>query len=237
MRVYTVRRGKFTGEHYIFEGEEEFQSYFPSSKVKKWGDISIQPNDWVRADDGYILQCLHKATLINKWKQVTHLYRFCNGSFAVTEGKNGLKPRNFYGADSKRKGGFGNGSSKDKQFVMMVKAGYNYTTAFEKAYGHKCTDFKLRKAIDRNAGEIMEDLKQRLETVNERVKQVTGMTVSEIVDEKLVQLAANLRNTNSMKEIRESIKFLKWYEMEAKKNIKPEEEGEEKPPLLEGENA
>lgn len=94
MRIFTERddRSPFYGEHIIYDTEAEFEEKNPGMKWKKWGFFNIedlQVGDWVRADDGYIVQVLRIRTFQYKDYKNVYYVRFPMGTFAVhwREGK------------------------------------------------------------------------------------------------------------------------------------------------------
>jgi len=86
MRIYRFNRGD---EHFIFYDNLQAISYLTSDKYKHlnvnnqefhepvlafkhWTDPSIEENDWIRTDDGRIVQCLKKYKLVGKGKKSTY---------------------------------------------------------------------------------------------------------------------------------------------------------------------
>lgn len=235
MRVYTVRKGKFAGTHYVFDNVEEYKKYFPTEEPKKWGDLSIQVNDWVIADDGYVLQCLRITKLSNMV-----LYRFCNGSFYYSLRKDGsVNVKTFYGAytyDRKDSFGVNARNVKTKLFESYLRAGYSPIEAVKKIERKNFHPSTLRKVLAKylHRSNFMEALINS-NAINDRIQQITGKTIPELVEQEIMRQLQGL-NTNelSLKEGREIVKFLYQLFGKSKKDTIEEVDAvEEKPPLLE----
>lgn len=238
MREFLVKAGHFAGTHYIFDNREEFKKYFPDLEPKRWGDESIDVNDWVIADDGYILQCLRIYTP-DKNKYKTKIFRFCNGSFYYYYGKSGKKVKAFYGGVvyfNKNSIGGNNRNTEQRIFLKYIEAGYPPIEALKKVHDistwHK---FKINKKLREymNGEYVMKALIKSLD-INEKVKQLTGKTIAEIVEDEIIKQVTHLNNPDlSLKEGREIVKFLKsvfGYDKVQNSEEVPYEE--DKPPLL-----
>lgn len=93
MRIIQVKRGKYVGEHCVYESVEDFRRHHPNESYLRWGTApfdQINQNVWVEAMDGYILQCLYRRTLHTvKTGQTRFLYGFANVALPVWPRKNG----------------------------------------------------------------------------------------------------------------------------------------------------
>ena len=97
LRIFTERdkRSPFCGEHIVYDTEKEFEEKCPGMKWKKWGftdPTKLQVGEWVRADDGYIVQVLKIRFFPKRAESCTkesYFIRMPMGTFAVWMTKGG----------------------------------------------------------------------------------------------------------------------------------------------------
>jgi len=192
MRKFTIRKGKYAGEHQIYDSIEEAQQHDITPK-SPWYTPDVEVGDWCLSDDGYVLQCLKRDTLINKRHksgQRTDYFRFCNGTFYVYYAKGGKRRiKNFYGvASANHKSSLGNTSAlgkymtlKKKHFVSLVSSGLDPYNAYIQAYkvqgasknniwiqvNNLLSDPLIRK-------ELMEQLKPVILKLEQQIHKETG---------------------------------------------------------------
>jgi hypothetical protein len=146
MRHFTIRKGKYLGEHRIFDSVEEAKKHHIIPKKPWYGD-DVKAGDWAIADDGYILQCLDVQRRINKAHrsgQYTQTFRFCNGTFYYYVNANGLKNvtsffgqiaqtgnRNALGNSGKFSGGM---NIRKRKFLAYIESGMEIFHAYIKAF-------------------------------------------------------------------------------------------------------
>ncbi|MCL6099801.1 MAG: hypothetical protein M1391_14640 [Bacteroidetes bacterium] len=233
MRIFTVRKGLFMGEHTIYDSPSEFYTEHPSDFIlKKWSDTAIEKNDWVIADDGYVIQCLGKRKFNNKWNYPTAAYRFCIGTFTHYHGKSGIKVHCMYAAVTqiKDRSSIGEYKGQDKLFILYVKSGFSLYEAYHKAFNRYPTQHQLDKVINKNRGALMDALTQMQNNICTRVQKNNGQTVAEIFENKIVDMILAVPQL-PLKEARETIKFVSAILEPKKKDNKPSGEVEQ-PPLL-----
>lgn len=139
MRIFYQNRGKYQGEHTLYESRKEFQKHMPGINWHKWGREevdTIQTGDWVESTDGYIVQCLMTKPL--KFRTVIH--RFPMGTFYTYVKKDGaLKWVRFYAQFTmpglNRVGGGCNpvDMSKKTKFGTLIAAGVPPVEAYVQA--------------------------------------------------------------------------------------------------------
>ena len=230
MRYFEVRRGKYTGKHKIYDDVVEAESEGIKNIKTPWYRPDVEIGDWCVSDDGYVLQLLHKNTLINKRHvsgQKTDYYRFCNGTFYVYYGKRGKRNiKNFYGnvaqsnksslSQSSSLGRYMN--SKKKYFVTLLVSGLDPYSAYAKAYKASMLYTKsaayIWKQIDTLLNdelirkELMESFKPTIKLLEEQIKNETGFpTIQEWLVNELTTL---LTKTKSLKprDRRDNIRLL-----------------------------
>jgi hypothetical protein len=259
MRIFTINSGKFAGDHKIFESIEEAKAHGIDNIIMKWWEG--EQGDWVKANDGYVLQILHKRKLINpryKNGQYTIAFRFCNGSFPVYVNSKGyIDPKytiNFYGAVSKRQpnsmslGGRKNRTgAKERYWLTLVMAGLNPYKAYRKAFpqlkkvvkGDKgYIDYQINSLLEKHQGTLMQGMQSFINEIDRIVKEKTGKDSGQIFAEAIANQIASLAEDDVKiqgKELREAMKFYIQLKFPAKnsKQIPEGEWEEEKPPLLE----
>jgi hypothetical protein len=224
MRTFTVRSGKFKGEHLIFNDVQEAIDNKMPTPISPWyeGDVG----NWVVADDGYVLQILNRYQLKNRRHingQHTISYRFCNGTAYVYWDKNNIPhPHNFYGAVAHtNKNSLGNTpktgrymNSNKKLFVSLVAEGMNpfmaTIKAFPSIYGnHRSIITKVEKLLNDEQVKValMEAMAPFIEKVESTLKEKTGYNdIVEYVTDQLVALMAD--SDVSIKDKRENIKLV-----------------------------
>jgi hypothetical protein len=230
LRYFEVRRGKYTGQHKIYNDVVEAEADGIKNIKVPWYRPDVEIGDWCVADDGYVLQLLHKNTLINKRHisgQRTDYYRFCNGTFYVYYGKRGKRNiKNFYGnvaqsnksslSQSSSLGRYMN--SKKKYFVTLLASGLDPYNAYAKAYKAsmlytksaayiwKQIDMLLSDELVRK--ELMNELKPTIKLLEDQIKQETGFAT---MQEWLVnELSTLLTKTKGLKprDRRDNIRLL-----------------------------
>lgn len=240
MRQFLVRVGKYAGYHNIYDNKDEFIEKTRLTP-KLWGDPSVKADDWVIADDGFVLQCLHHNTLPKGNNKFTYLYRFCIGTRYTYDTNNGLKVPCFYifvdYLPNKNSLAKVNTSyrRKDKLFGVLLKEGNSLEVAYRLAYKKKPTQNNLGRVVERNKEAVMEALQKNIQTINERVKLETGRTPAEIMDDALVAYYSRTVEPTAMplKDLREHIKFHFQVGEFFKKQMKGVDSNEdETPPLM-----
>lgn len=209
MRKFTIRKGKYAGEHTIYESVEEAQQHNITPK-SPWYRNDIEVGDWCLSDDGYVLRCLKRDTLINKRHksgQRTDYFRFCNGTFYVYYGKDGKRRiKNFYGvASANHKSSLGNTSAlgkymtiKKKHFVALVSKGLDPYNAYIQAYKiHSTSKNNIWVQINKLLGdplvkqELMEQLKPVILKLEQQIQKETGAeTLQDWLVDELTKLLA-----------------------------------------------
>lgn len=153
MRQFSIRKGNYKGEHTVYDSLEEAKSNGVVA-TKHWYEPSIQIGEWVIADDGYIVQCLHRTRIINKNHksgQYTDIFRFPQGTFGVYYNRDGVRSpntKNFYGAVTNgNRTSMGNTPSigryltiKKREFVTWMTLGYDPYTSYMKAFSPQNTN-------------------------------------------------------------------------------------------------
>ena len=196
MREFEVRRGNYTGKHIIYDGVKEAMDSGIKYIVSPWYRPDAQIGDWCVADDGYVLQLLHKNKMINKRHtsgQYTVYYRFCTGTVYVYYGRNGKTHiKNFYGAvANSNKSALGGTptvgrymTNKKKYFVTLLVTGLDPYNAYIKAYKTNQMFTKSASYIWRQIDlllsdplvkkELMKELKPTVKLLEEEIKKETG---------------------------------------------------------------
>jgi|GEM_PF-4735208 len=217
MRKFQVRRGRFQGEHIIYDNVEEAKKH-GIEPISPW--YGVRQGEWAVADDGYILQCLHKYKLTNKTHksgQFTEAFRFCNGTFYVYYGKKKTLIRNFYGAfTSGSKSGLGSHqilgrylTPKKLMFAKLIAQGIDPSQAIKIAYGSKIgAHFYIKQLLnDKLVWEvIMASVQPFIKEVEKKVKVKTGSDLIDFIANQITDLV--LAEKMSLKDRRENIKLL-----------------------------
>lgn len=203
MRNFTVRRGNFKGNHKVYDSIEEANKHNITKIKSPWHDPDVAIGDWVIADDGYIVQCLHRRQVVNKRHrngQYTDLFRFPQGTFYVYYDKRGIpRIKNFYAQmTNNHKSSMGGGSRlgrymtvKKREFVLYMSMGYDPYTSYVKAFRVGMSTpqhitMQINKLLDDELVKeaLMEAMKPFMEQVRDKVKELSGY-------EDLNQLAVN----------------------------------------------
>jgi hypothetical protein len=146
MREFTIRRGTFIGTHIIYDSIKEANENGIYDIKSPWYSRDLEAGDWVKADDGYICQCLRRYQVVNKRHksgQYTDCFQFPQGLFYVYYDKKGNPNiKSFYGAltrpkrtqigDSLSEGKYMN--ARKRLFVTLVAEGTNPYTAVVLAF-------------------------------------------------------------------------------------------------------
>jgi len=226
MRKFTVRRGKYAGEHTIYDSLKEAVADGKSNVKTPWYGPDVEIGDWCLSDDGYVVQCLHKFKLINKQHrsgQYTDTFRFPNGTFYVYYDKKGNRHiKNFYAVAAKNnKSSLGNSSAlgrfmtiKKKHFVTLVAGGVDPYTAYIKAYNKHTASpngiwIQVNKLLNdtlvREA--LVEELKPFMEKVEIKIREATGhKTIIDFMVDQLTTLMIDMKLP--AKEKRANIKLM-----------------------------
>jgi hypothetical protein len=226
MRDFTIRSGKFSGKHNIYDSEDEAKSN--SIKfTKPWYADSVDVGDWVVSDDGYVIQCLGKYKLVNKRHrsgQHTVAYRFPNGTFYAYVDAHGQKHiKNFYAvASASHKNSLGNTprigrymTSKKKLFVTLVAGGMDVYSAYIKAYQVRTFSrngilVQINKLMDDPVvrKELMEQLQPFAKQLEAQIMEKTGAdSLTSFLIEQITSLVTDPKSQYP-KEKRENIKLL-----------------------------
>ncbi len=225
MREFTIRSGKFSGKHIIYDSEDEAKKAGIKIIRSPWYSKETEIGDWCLSDDGYVAQCLHRFKLINKRHksgQYTDTFRFCNGTFYVYYDRlNRPHIKNFYAQiANSHKSSLGNTSKlgkymplKKKHFVALVAQGVDPYSAYLQSY--KTSFFKgstwmqvnklLSDPLVRQA--LMEELKPFMSKVEDKIKEKTGFTsISDWLVNELAVLVIDMKL--SSKEKRANIQLI-----------------------------
>ena len=150
MRIFTVRRGLYKGEHIIYDNPGEANAHGIMDIKIPWHHAKVGAGDWVVSDDGYVVQCLRRYPLTNprhKSGQWTDVFQFPQGLFTVYHGKgNKLTIKNFYaqlsysnrtslGSETSSLGKFL--TIRKKEFVTLMGLGYDAYSSYVKAFNIK----------------------------------------------------------------------------------------------------
>jgi hypothetical protein len=195
MRIYTIRRGEFKGEHIIYDNPGEANSHGIDKITVPWHSPETRAGDWVVSDDGYVVRCLQRYPLKNKRHksgQYTDCLMFPQGTFTIYHGKNGYKKiKNFYAQfSSNKRSSLGNETSslgrymgiRKREFVTLMGLGYDAYTSYIKAFNIKNSNIgyitiQVNKLLmdERVQEELMEALRPFMEKVEQEiVKQSNG---------------------------------------------------------------
>jgi hypothetical protein len=210
MREITVRSGRFSGTHKIYENKAEAIS-LGIEAISPWFSPVVEPGDWVVSDDGYVVQCLDRYVLRNKRHQsgqYTDVLRFPQGSFWVyhrKDGKQNIKSflafstntnKNSLG-DTPKGGKFM--TPRKKLFVSLIIGGMDPLIAYKIAFKvgpvpiFSLTTRVNRLLMDENIrAELMEQTQVLVKAAEDQIKEMTGVnSIKELVAVKLAQLAAD----------------------------------------------
>ncbi len=227
MRTFTIRRGKYAGEHIIFDNPAEAKEHKIDKPKQPWYADSVKAGHWVVADDGYVIQCLHRIRLVNKRHisgQYTDAFRFCNGTFYAYRDKDGIKHiKNFYAVATKaQKNSLGTAgklgrymTSNKKHFVTLVAGGMDVYHAYLQAFkvstiSPKGILIQINKLMndERVREELMAQLKPFMVQVEESIKEKTGKgSLMEFLVDQISELMVDPKS-NTPKERRQNIKLL-----------------------------
>lgn len=226
MRTFTIRKGKYAGEHTIYESIEEAQRHNITPK-SPWYTPDVEVGDWCLSDDGYVLRCLKRDTLVNKRHksgQRTDYFRFCNGTFYVYYAKGGKRRiKNFYGvASANHKSSLGNTSAlgkymtlKKKHFVSLVGSGLDPYNAYIQAYNvHSTTKNNIWMQVNNLLSdplirkELMEQLKPVIQKLEQQIEKETGAaTLQDWLVEELTKLLVKDKKLSS-RDRRDNIRLI-----------------------------
>lgn len=202
MRIHTIRKGNFKGEHIIYENPGEANSHGVDKIIAPWHSSQTGSGDWVVSDDGYVVQCLKRYPLINKRHksgQWTDCFMFPQGTFTVYHGRNGFKKiKNFYAQmSSNKRTSLGTETSslgkfmtvRKKEFVTLMSLGFDAYTSYVKAYNVKNTNvgyitIQINKLLsdERVQEALMEALKPFMEKVEQQIVAKSGGKYKDLED-------------------------------------------------------
>jgi len=227
VRTFTIRRGKYAGEHIIFDNVEEANKHNILNPIQPWYSEDVKAGTWVVADDGFVIECLYRFKLVNKRHkngQYTDGFRFCNGTFYVYYAKDGVKHvKNFYAVCTKaQKNTLGTAgklgrfmTANKKHFVVLVAGGMDIYHAYLRAFQVKTISPKgiliqINKLMndERVREALMEQLKPFMVQVEESIKEKTGK--DSLMDFLVDQVSDLLTDPKSKmpKERRQNIKLM-----------------------------
>lgn len=222
MRNFTIRNGRFKGQHPIYESVQEAKDAGVTPK-EPWHREDIIQGDWVISDDGLILQCLHRYQLYNKLHrsgQYTDVFRFANGSFYVYINKVGERVvgKNFYAnVAHNNKGSIGNTSRlgrfmtpQKKLFVSLIGEGLDPYTAYLKAFNRGFATYNINKLLEDPVIKeaLMEELKPFVNKISSELKEKTGLNLTDYIANELVNIITFDVTKLALKERRENIKLV-----------------------------
>jgi len=161
MRIFTERdkRSAYYGEHIIYDSVEEFEKECPGMQWKKWGFTDpekLEVGEWVRADDGYIIQILNvrffPARPNNSTKE-SYFIRVPVGTFAIWMTKDGWHWRQMFAqfsvphknSASQQSRLYHGGHIQKIKFAALLVSGVNLRLAVKMTYPtlHHLTDNQL----------------------------------------------------------------------------------------------
>lgn len=183
MRIFQERdeRSPHFGEHIIYDNPEEFESKRPGMGYKIWGhpDTDIEQlkiGEWIRVDDGYVIQVLHLKRFGNKTGGDTFFVRVPMGTFPVYMTKKGWKWRQLYAqfssphksSISQRSRLYTGGHIEKIKFATLLLSGINLTTAVRMTYPNLHRVKKNQLLI--KAAKLMDDVIVRQEIKTQMAK-------------------------------------------------------------------
>jgi hypothetical protein len=248
MRIYRINKGKFTGEYEVFDSVKEFRESYPKEKLfDPWYSLEVVAGNWCVADDGYIIQCLHRYNLQNRYRQTTYCFRFCNGLYYAWNTKNGLKARRLDAALTKRHRNClsetGPEAYRVNQFILFVNSGLDVYQAYKKAFmkdsvfidrAHMMNRINL--LLTRYEDRLVKGLRTFTQKLDSRIREKTGQEPEDVIAESIATMIVGKPTSNS-RELRENIKlYMQLKNAFLKHNNKDSSEfiiDEERPPLLE----
>jgi len=196
MRIHQERdeRSPHFGEHNIYENPEEYTEK-TGMVCKVWGkdDIEqLQIGEWVRADDGYVIQILGLRRVGNKTGGDTFFVRVPMGTFPVYLTKKGWKWRQLYaqfssphkGSISQRSRLYTGGHIEKIKFATLLVSGVNLTTAVRMTYPSLHRIPKNQLLI--KAAKLMDDVIVR-EEIKNQVAKFKGDIIDKFGDVRLVK--------------------------------------------------
>jgi len=227
MREYLLRNtNNFAGIHYIYENQDECLANNPGiKKIWRWSidDVDkMKINDWVQAEDGYVVQILYIRLLTNKDGFNTKFVRFPMGSFACYRKKDGniRYPRFYAQYTNAQKNAASARTNKPKLFekTMFVKgllAGMDSIEAFKLAFHPK--EFLTIHQIKRKVMNLMEDeevqkqFQEALEDFKGNIEKTFGnerllQEINDLLDKSDKGSAAHRGNIKFVMELRGMIK-------------------------------
>ena len=167
MRQYKI--GKLT--HPVFESEDEVPDSYKI--IDNWRDAQI--GDWMRADDGNIIQALRVNQVLNQGKYPIKYIGTCTGTYLCRQRDvmDTEKRENIYSFSAKAS----NNTSKrikerdyltanEAAFAKYIANGFTPEIAYKRAYGTENTKYaKMKSAVLVKQERIVSAVKEELDEV------------------------------------------------------------------------
>jgi len=184
-----MRRNKIKGVwHYIYEDDSEI----PPGIVIKEDWKSSEKGDWVRADDGNVIQILRKGQVKHYIKGNQDYLGTCTGTFLPEYQEMDTEKReDIYSFSGKprqaRKDGDNRLSSWEEQFVHLVAGGVKPVDAYLQVYPTNKRSYasvqssaimkteRIKKAMKKELEPVLEELGISERFVLEKVKQMAEL--------------------------------------------------------------
>jgi len=189
MREYNRRSGgEIILTSTIYDSIDEFKSYYPNKELKRWGDTSIKKDDWIIADDGFIVECL-SSKMYQTVRHILYYFRFPMGTFCITYSKGKHYIPAFYAQFSKPKlSGIGTSNGKEInqkiRFATLVMSGFDFGQAYKMCYpnGVLGSDTCFKKGLKLMNDKIVKvELQNQLQSFTNKLKD--NFTEERLIDE------------------------------------------------------
>jgi hypothetical protein len=167
MRQYKI--GKIT--HPVFESDEEIPSGIKI--VENWRDAEV--GDWMRADDGNIIQALRVNKVLNRGKEPIKYIGTCTGTYLCRD-KDKMdteKRENIYSFSAKASNNTAKRiktrnylTANEAAFSKYIANGFTPEDAYKRAYGTENTKYaKMKSAVLIKQERIVSAVKEELDVV------------------------------------------------------------------------
>ena len=167
MRQYKI--GKIT--HPVFESDEEIPSGIKI--VENWRDAEV--GDWMRADDGNIIQALRVNKVLNRGKEPIKYIGTCTGTYLCRD-KDKMdteKRENIYSFSAKASNNTAKRiktrnylTANEAAFSKYIANGFTTEDAYKRAYGTENTKYaKMKSAVLIKQERIVSAVKEELDVV------------------------------------------------------------------------
>lgn len=167
MRQYKI--GKIT--HPVFENDEEIPSGIKI--VENWRDAEV--GDWMRADDGNIIQALRVNKVLNRGKEPIKYIGTCTGTYLCRD-KDKMdteKRENIYSFSAKASNNTAKRiktrnylTANEAAFSKYIANGFTPEEAYKRAYGTENTKYaKMKSAVLIKQERIVSAVKEELDVV------------------------------------------------------------------------